>query len=380
MRFAIVGCGFVADYYMTTLENHRSLKLAGVYDVDPKRLTQFSQHYRVHAASSFDDVLAEPSIEAIAVLTTPETHFDLAKAALEAGKHVYCEKPLAMSIEEAKALVRLADQKRLVLGGAPANRFSDAYGATRKLIERGDIGAPKLVYAQMEDGPVFRDNWQTWRSVSGAPWPGKHEFEIGCTLEHSGYALSWLIELFGPIETMTGTSATFFMDKGVDIAPEKMAPDFSTACLIFQSGVVARLTNGLSAPKDRSLTIMGERGTITVDDLWDNRSAIHMSVQGEVPPLGFRVVRRLEAMLGGVLPVKFNEGKRIRYKSSGEKSLPKFPSQIDFCAGIVAVEKAIGDDDARRALAARALHVTEAALALNRISDHGGQYAMKSTL
>ncbi len=380
MRFAIVGCGFVADYYMTTLENHRSLKLAGVYDVDAQRLAQFSQHYRVHAASSLEEVLLEPSIEAVAVLTTPETHFEIAKSALEAGKHVYCEKPLALDMKDAEQLVALAKQKGLVLGGAPANRFSDAFGATRKLIERGDIGAPKLVYAEMEDGPVFRDNWQTWRSVSGAPWPGKHEFEIGCTLEHAGYALSWLIELFGPIETMTGTSGTFFLDKGIEIAPKAMAPDFSTACLTFQSGVVAKLTNGLCAPKDRSLTIMGERGTITVDDLWDNRSPIHMSVKGQVPPFGFRVVRRLEAMLGRVLPVKFNEGRRIRYKSSGEKSLPKFPSQIDFCAGIVAVENAIGDDEARKALAARALHITEAALALNRISGLGSIYRMQSAL
>ena len=380
MRFAIVGCGFVADYYMITLENHRSLKLAGVFDIDAQRLAQFSQHYRVHAASSFDEILAEPSIDTVAVLTPPETHFEIAKAALEAGKHVYCEKPLAMTLEEAKQLVALADEKSLVLGGAPANRFSDAFGATRKLLERGDIGAPKLVYAEMEDGPVFCDNWQTWRSVSGAPWPGKDEFEIGCALEHAGYVLGWLIELFGPIETITGTSGTFFMDKGVEIAPEAMAPDFSTACLSFQSGVVARLTNGLCAPKDRSLTIMGESGTITLDDLWDNRSRIHMSVKGSVPSFGFRVVRRLEALEGRVLPLRLNEGKRIRYKSSGEKSLPKFPSQIDFCAGIAAVEKAIDDPNAGLALAAKALHVTEAALALNRISELGCIYRMQSKL
>ena len=380
MRFAIVGCGFVADYYMTTLENHRILKLVGVFDVDAQRLAQFSQHYRVHAASSFEEMLSEPSIDAVAVLTPPETHFEMAKAALEAGKHVYCEKPLAMEIKEAKWLVALADEKSLVLSAAPANRFSDAFGATQKLVERGDIGAPKLVYAEMEDGPVFRENWATWRSVSGAPWPGRHEFEIGSTLEHAGYALAWLIELFGPIETITGTSGTFFMDKGGQIAPQDMGPDFSTACLTFKSGVVARLTNGLCAPKDRSLTIMGEQGTITVDDLWDNRSPIHMSTKGQLPAFGFRTARRVEAMLSRVLPLKLHEGKRIRYRSSGEKSLPKFPSQIDFCAGIAAVAKAIDDDEMRLVLAARALHITEAALALNRITEFGHVYRMQSTL
>ncbi|MEN0001753.1 MAG: Gfo/Idh/MocA family oxidoreductase, partial [Pseudomonadota bacterium] len=272
MRFAIVGCGYVADYYMTTLENHRGLALAGVFDINAQRLAQFSQHYRVHAASSLDEILAEPSIDLVAVLTNPEAHFAVSKAALEAGKHVYCEKPLAMTLAEAEQLVALADQKGLGLGGAPANRFSDAFGATRKLLDRGDIGAPKLVYAEMEDGPVFRDNWQSWRSVSGAPWPGKQEFEIGSTLEHAGYALSWLTELFGPIQSITGTSGTFFMDKGVPIAPAAMAPDFSSACLTFKNGLVARLTCGTGVAKDRSLTIMGEKGTLIVDDLWANRS------------------------------------------------------------------------------------------------------------
>lgn len=164
MRIAFVGTGFVADYYMTTLENHRDLQLAGVFDVDQTRLAQFSQHYKVHAFSSLDAVLAEASIELVVVLANPQSHFDVASAALNAGKHVYCEKPLAMTVDEASALVAKAAEKGLALGGAPANRFSDAFGATRKLIERGDIGAPKLVYAEMEDGPVFRDNWQIGRA------------------------------------------------------------------------------------------------------------------------------------------------------------------------------------------------------------------------
>ena len=78
----------------------------------------------------------------------------------------------------------------------------------------GRIGTPRLVYAEMEDGPVFRDKWATWRSQSGARWPGLHEFEIGCTLEHAGYALSWLVSLFGAVESLTAFSALTFPDKG----------------------------------------------------------------------------------------------------------------------------------------------------------------------
>lgn len=380
MRFAIIGTGFVVDYYMTTLSNYPDLTLAGVYDSDPVRLKQFCDYYGVAAYGTQDDVLADESVEFVVVLTTPETHYAISRAALEAGKHVYCEKPLAMNLSDAQELVALAQKRGLALGGAPANALSSAFDLVEKTLANNQIGAPKLVYVEMEDGPVFRDAWQNWRSRSGAPWPGQHEFEIGCTLEHAGYGLSWLIGLFGPVREMTGTSGTFFMDKGAPIAPDALAPDFSTACLTFESGVVARLTCGLCAPKDRSMTIMAERGTLTVADLWDDRSAVFVQAPDKTLPFAFKVARRLEAMAGRVLPLRLNAGQRVRYAQKAAKQLPGFPSQIDFCAGVHALAAAVDSASKKQAMAARALHVTEAALVLNRLSEHGGKYTMQTRL
>ena len=108
--------------------------------------------------------------------------------------------------------------------------------SSRQRSRDGRIGTPRLVYAEMEDGPVFRDKWATWRSQSGARWPGLHEFEIGCTLEHAGYALSWLVSLFGAVESLTAFSAITFPDKGPGTEAIVMAPDFSVGCLQFRSG------------------------------------------------------------------------------------------------------------------------------------------------
>jgi predicted dehydrogenase len=116
---------------------------------------------------------------------------------LNAGKHVYCEKPLGMTFEEAREVIELAERLNLTVCGAPANGLSDAQQLVASLIAGGRIGQPRLAYAEMEDGPVFKDNWTEWRSLSGAKWPGLHEFEVGCTLEHAGYGLSWLVSLFG---------------------------------------------------------------------------------------------------------------------------------------------------------------------------------------
>ena len=189
-KIAIVGTGFVADYYMTTLANHPQLELAGVWDRDAGRLETFAAFHGARRYDSLQDVLGDAETQIVVNLTPPASHFEVSKAALDAGKHVYCEKPLAMSFDEARTLTDLADKKSLTLCAAPANALSDAFDEFAARLASGAIGRPRLVYAEMEDGPVFRTAWQDWRSRSGAPWPGLHEFQVSCTVEHAGYALS----------------------------------------------------------------------------------------------------------------------------------------------------------------------------------------------
>lgn len=109
MNIAIVGTGFVADYYMTTLRNYPELKLRGAYDRSPERLKAFCAYYSLSAYDSFEAVLADPEVQIVVNLTTPESHFEISHAALSAGKHVYSEKPLAMNYDDAEALVALHD-------------------------------------------------------------------------------------------------------------------------------------------------------------------------------------------------------------------------------------------------------------------------------
>lgn len=366
---AMVGTGFVADYYMTTLAGHPELRLAGVFDKDPGQLSRFCAFYEVKAYSSYADLLGDPSVEIVVNLANPQAHFDLSKAALEAGKHVYSEKPLAMALSDAEQLLTLARQKGLTLASAPANGLGDACNLVRDQLASNAIGTPRLVYAEMEDGPVFREKWQSWKSRSGAPWPGVHEFEIGCTLEHAGYALSWLVSLFGPVDEVTAFSALAFPNKGAGTQGHNLAPDFSVGCLKFKSGVVARLTSGLAAPRDRSLTILGDKGSITVRDLWDNRSIVHLEKTGEPRPLLQKIVRQLEAKLGKALPFKQVPGRRLSYTAATKSALPSYPSKIDFMGGVAAQAKMIRGQAPAFYSDAVALHITELALALHNASD-----------
>ena len=147
MKIAIIGTGFVADYYMTTLANHPQLVLAGAYDCDAMRLRQFAAYYKVATYPDFGAILADREVGIVVNLTTPESHYSLSKQALEAGKHVYCEKPLAMRYEEAAELVAIAERLGLTLASAPANALSAAHDLVSKSMT--SIGKPRLVYAQM---------------------------------------------------------------------------------------------------------------------------------------------------------------------------------------------------------------------------------------
>ncbi|HTO33809.1 MAG TPA: Gfo/Idh/MocA family oxidoreductase [Pararhizobium sp.] len=363
---AFIGTGFVADYYMTTLANHPGLRLVGVWDNDASRLAQFCAYWNVRAYTSGEELLADPAITIVVNLTTPESHHPVNKASLLAGKHVYCEKPLAMTVDEARELVEIAEERGLILASAPANALSDARAHCADILASGIVGMPRLAYAEMEDGPVFLDNWQEWRSRSGAKWPGVHEFEIGCTLEHAGYATSWLVSLFGPVANVAAFSALTFPNKGPGTESLVLGPDFSTGCLTFQSGLVARLTSGLAAPRDRSLTIICDKGTIVVRDLWDNRSPVHVSLVGARRPLRHRLLDRIERQIKRKLPFCLMAGKPVPYSRAAAKNvLPAYPSQIDFVRGVAAQAEAVAAGTQPVFSGRTALHLTEIVLALN---------------
>ncbi|WP_374829629.1 Gfo/Idh/MocA family protein [Paenochrobactrum pullorum] len=377
MNIAFIGTGFVADYYMTSLANYSQLVLVGAYDHNEQRLHEFCKYYKVKSFSSYEEVLTDPSIDIVINLTTPENHFHITSAALHAGKHVYSEKPLAMDFNDAQKLVGLAQKKGLILAAAPANALSAAQKLVKENIHA--IGQPRLVYAEMEDGPVFRDKWATWKSKSGAPWPGLHEFEIGCTLEHAGYALSWLVSLFGPVKTVNGFSAISFPDKGEGTQHIQMAPDFTVGCLQFHSGTIARVTCGLAMPRDRSFTVVGDKGSLTVDDLWDEYSHVRLEKVGEKRPFLQRLFNQIEPRFGKFINFRPAPGKRLTYpKPAKEVMLPAFPSQIDFARGIADMERAISIGTKPFFSADIALHITEVALALNNADKHSQPYQVQS--
>ena len=214
MNIAIVGCGFVADYYLVTLAGYPELTLIGVTDRDPDRAERFSRFHHLHRFASLEELLGDDRVELVLNLTNPSSHFAVSRSCLEAGKHVYSEKPFAMRLDEAKALVELAEAKGLRMSSAPCSLLGETAQTVWKALRERKVGTPRLVYAEMDDGMVYRMPYRKWASLSGIPWPAKDEFEVGCTFEHAGYYLSWFPAFFGPAKSVTAFSPVWSPTKG----------------------------------------------------------------------------------------------------------------------------------------------------------------------
>lgn len=377
MRIAIVGAGYVADFYAMTLANHSHLSVAGVWDSNPDRLARFCATYGFAAYAGLDALLADASVGIIVNLVSAKSHFDVTHAALSAGRHVYSEKPLALHLDEAVTLVALAKERGVMLASAPANMLGPACQTVAQLIAAGKIGTPRLAYAQMEDGPVFRQNWQRWQSRSGAPWPGWDEFEVGCTLEHAGYALSWLITLFGGVDRVVSQGAVVHGDKGQASGGQlkaRLGPDFSSGVLQFENRMIARLTCGLVAPRDHGLTIFGDLGTITVADLRDSLSAVYLNRKGKDRGHIARVLAWVERRAGLRLSLARPLGRRQRLTQAPTGLvLPDWPSRIDFAAGIADLARAIRLGTVPQFANDAALHLAEVTLRLDGAAENLGE-------
>ena len=121
MNIAIVGCGYVAEFYAKTLGNYPELELVGAYDRNDQNLQAFCRRWSAPGYASFEQLVDDPSVELVLNLTNPRSHYEVTRQCIEAGKHVYSEKPLAMDSAGARELVDLARQKNVYLASAPCS-------------------------------------------------------------------------------------------------------------------------------------------------------------------------------------------------------------------------------------------------------------------
>jgi predicted dehydrogenase len=275
MRVGVIGCGYVFDHYMATWDRHPTIELAGVADRDAARLEVVGSAYALRTYGSNDELLADPTVDIVANLTSIESHYEVTRAALLAGKHVYSEKPLCAELSKAHELVGLAEERGLALGCAPSNALSASVQTLWRAVAGGAIGDVRIVYAECDDNPIYLMEPEEWRSPTGAAWPFLDEYRQGCTHEHVGYHLTTLCSMFGPVKSVTAFSKVTIPDKTKSPLSPSDTPDFSVACLDFSSGVTARVTCSIGAPYDHRLRVIGNKGMLSVDTYRDYECPVY---------------------------------------------------------------------------------------------------------
>lgn len=364
---AIVGCGYVADYYMATINCYSNVHLVGVYDKSQDRLKAFSNHYKIKMYQSLDDMLSDASVTIVLNLTNPRSHYEISLQCLSKGKHVYSEKPLAMSFDEAESLVSFAKSKALKIVSAPCSVLGKAAKTLSYAVRSKVAGSPRLVYAELDDGLVHKMAYKQWISQSGAPWPYRDEFETGCTLEHAGYYLAWLMEMFGPVEVVVAYSDVLIENKVSDESPLDIdAPDISIGVLKFKSGMVARLSTTIVAPHDHSIRVVCDDGILSLNECWDNVSSVFFRKLYKIRRKTFLAPwKKLIKLPEPVVVNKMNRGN----------------TKMDFMLGVSALADSIEGNSKNNVFVDPdfSLHVNEVALALHEAGDGGLVYQPKSS-
>lgn len=381
MNIAIIGCGYVAEFYGATLARHPQLRLVGAFDTNAEHLRAFSSRWRCRAYASQDDLLGDAAVELVVNLTNPRSHLAINRACLDAGKHVYSEKPLAMTTDDAVQLVAHAAARGLSIAAAPCSVLGETAQTLWKAVRDGVIGQPRLVYANFDDGMIapHESPWQ-WLNDSGVPWPAKDEFEVGCTYEHAGYVLTWLGAMFGPATRMSAFASCQIPDKGIPV--DAMAPDFTVGGIQFASGVAARVTCGLVAPRDKSITVVGDQGVLFVGNVRndaapvmlrrDRRKAWTSFVGGRLAPLQRWLQERVpmpgDALLSQQLPLVRQPPAPVRADKP-----------VDFCRGIAEQVEAIAAGRPARLAGDLGAHVVEMVERLQYPERFEGRPGMRTT-
>ncbi len=197
VNIGVMGTGNISGIYLEVGQTFEILKIHAVADRVQERAVEQAELYAIPRVLTPNEMLADPEIDVILNLTNPCSHAEIAFQALNAGKSVYNEKPLAISREDGNKMLALAGQKNLLVGGAPDTFLGGGLQTCRKLIDDGWIGTPVAATAFMLCHG--HESWHPAPEFYYKPGGGPM-FDMG------PYYLTALINLLGPIKSVCGST------------------------------------------------------------------------------------------------------------------------------------------------------------------------------
>ena len=265
VQVGIIGCGNISSRYLENMPPFDILEVAACADLIPERAQAQAEKYGVPKACSVAELLADPEIEIVVDLTIPKAHYEVALAALEAGKCAYNEKPLSLTRAQGKKLLQTAQARGGLLGGAPDTFFGASHQTCRKLIDDGWIGEPVAATAFMTNHG--HESWhpdpEFYYKLGGGPM-----FDMG------PYYLTALVNLVGPVKRVAGSTRITFPHRTITSQPkygtviDVDVPTHVVGILEFANGAVGTIITsfdvwGANLPR---IEIYGTTGSLSVPD------------------------------------------------------------------------------------------------------------------
>lgn len=363
-KIGIIGCGVISNTYIRDIQKfYDRLSIRACADINRTLAQQHAAKYNIPTGCLVDELLSLEEIEIVVNLTPPQFHTEINKKILHAGKHLFCEKPFALTVEEAEEILQLAQEKGLAVGSAPDTFLGSSLQTCRKLLQDGWIGRPLYATANMMSCGV-----ETWH-----PAPANFYQEGAGPLYDMGpYYFTALTTLLGPVRNVCAFAGTGFFDRRVYTGPHKgtsvpvQTPTHYTGMALLQSGVIVSMNFSFDVWHSNlpMLEIYGTEGTLEVPD---------PNMSGGRPKV-YRRERTLDTL--------YNDSAEALAKQHNSVEVPElFPDIGEYTrgAGVLDLACAVRENRTPRAGGALACHVLEAITGMISSSRNHQIYNMKTT-
>jgi len=316
-----VGCGDISGIYLSNITGlFKNLNIVGVCDLIPERSEKAAKEYGIGKVyKNMHELFADPEVDIVLNLTRPYEHYDVSIAALNAGKHLYTEKPLGASYDEAKKIMALAKEKNLRVGGAPDTFLGAGLQTCRKLIDEGAIGEVFGASAYM----VCRGH-ESWH-----PDPEfYYKYGGGPMLDMGPYYLTAMVSLLGAVKTVTAMTKISLAEREITSSPKNgtiikvEVPTYVTGIMNFCSGAIGTIftTFDVHTAQVPRIEIYGSEGTLCVPDpnYFEGPVRLYTSETGEFTekPLQFKYSENSRALGLSDMAEAINSNRKTR--ASGE--------------------------------------------------------------
>jgi predicted dehydrogenase len=266
LRLGLIGCGNISNAYFRGLKPFPHLvEVAACADLDVPRAQAKAAEHQVARGGSVEELLADPTVDLILNLTIPGAHAEVNRQALAAGKHVYCEKPFALTYADGLKTLEAARAKGLRVGCAPDTVLGQGIQTCRRLIDAGAIGEPVAATANMMGhGPEsWHPNPAFYYQVGGGPL-----FDMG------PYYLTALVTMLGPMKSVSALARMSFAERLITSKPfhgtrvKVETPTHLCAAVEFRRGGIGTVSMSFDVWQHGApmLEIYGTEGSIQCPD------------------------------------------------------------------------------------------------------------------